>query len=105
MKELSKECQKKTSGESYVAGALAQAAVWGTIGFLGGEALFGVGGPPVALIGVEFGVLLNGAEFGAEALSCKINNRTIGQNISDLFSSPAKLPRIDIQEEYPKSEH
>lgn len=82
------ECDKATSAERFISGAIGNGMTWGAAGFFFGEALgFGVGGAPGAAAGVVFGEAVNLASFGSDYLSCKLSNRTIVENASELIQS------------------
>lgn len=96
MTEFSDECKRITSTQKFLEDAVLDGAVFGAYGFFAGEAFFGVGGAPGALIGVGVGELANIATHTGEYISCSINNKTILHNLADLtglskhFSNQAK---------------
>lgn len=92
-------CEESTSGKKFVAGAIGQAAAWGTAGFFFGEALgFGVGGLPGAGVGVLIGEGMNVADFALDYASCKISNKTFIYSVSDLFLGTKESPKASLPE-------
>jgi len=96
MVEFSKECQEKTSASSFIAGALAQGAVWAGYGAYIDKKMGAAGG-------ALFGEAVNLVSFGMEYASCSFNGKSFGSNVLDLFrSSKEEKPKPGAENSLPK---